>query len=169
MSDQLATVVGDLMTRVVALEPLAYPTSTARNLWIYWSQATPYWCNRVARVTVDGPEDLPTYTVAIQMRLVLSHQQGISREDGVATNPQVAAVSAIPSVLRYFERHRDLAPPGVDDEGDALYPALTHLDGALTRIACARGLDLAVLPLSREIVLVTDFELTVPITVGQEE
>ena len=161
MADKLATVVGNTFTRVQLMQPLALPGSISHNKWVVWSQTTPYWCNRIARLTEDGEQDTPTYTLTIQMRLILSFQQNITREDGVATNPQVGAWSTIPTVTRYFAKYRTLKPPGM--------AALTHFSSGGVMIACTRGLDLQRLPISGDIVLSTDFELTVPFVVGQEE
>jgi len=171
MTDKLVTVVGNLFDRVVALEPLAVTDALyASKRWVDFHSDVPYWCNRLASIGAPrGPEMLPTYDVTVQMRLVLTYQAGVMREDNLDGNAQIKAVSYIPAVLRYFEAHRDLSAPGVDDEGTPLYPPLSHIDAAGVRIACPRGLDLQVMPLSRSIFLSVDFELTVPVTVGNEE
>ena len=171
MTDQLATVVSNLLTRVIALEPLAVTdASYASKRWVDFHSDVPYWCNRLASISAPrGPEDLPEYDVTIQMRLVLTYQAGVVREDALDGNAQEKAWTYIPTVLRYFEDNRDLTPLVLDEDEKPLFSQLTHIDASRVRIACPRGLDLQVMPLTRSIFLSVDFELTVPVTVGSEE
>lgn len=163
MTDKLVTVVGNIIDRVLLLEPRAVTdASYASKRWVDFHSDVPYWCNRLANISAPrGPEDLPEYDVTIQMRLVLTHQAGVVREDDIDGNAQVKAWVYIPAVLRYFEDNRSLSLTGSAD--------LTHIDASRVRIACPQGLDLQVMPLTRSIFLSVDFELTVPITVGSEE
>lgn len=171
MADKLAEVVGNVITRVVALQPLAVPAATyATKRWVEFRQDVPYWCNRIAGIARPaGPEDLPEYQVSIQMRLILTYQAGVVREDNLDGNAQEKAWGYIPAALRYFERHRDLTPLVLDGEGASLFTRLTHVQSAGVRISCPRGMELQVLPLTRSIYLSADFELTVPIMVGNQE
>lgn len=170
MTDKLATVVGNIITRVCALEPRAVPdASYASQRWVDYHADVPYWCNRLAALNVIGSESLPTYELVIQMRLVLTYQAGVVREDDLDGNAQLKAWGYVPEVLRYFENHRDLTPLVLDDEGDPVYSDLTYIDAARVRIACNRGLDLQVMPLTRSIYLSVDFDLTVPLRIGWEE
>jgi len=170
MTDQLATVVGNILTRVRALESLAVPdASYASKQWVDFHPDVPYWCNRLAALNVSGSESLPTYELVIQMRLVLTYQAGVTREDNIDGNAQVKAWGYVPEVIRYFENHRDLTPRVLDDEGDPVYADLTYIDAGRVRIACNRGLDLQVMPLTRSIYLSVDFDLTIPLRIGWEE
>lgn len=171
MTDKLQTVVGNVITRVVALEPLAVTAAPyATKRWVEFRQDVPYWCNRLAGISrASGPEDLPEYILTIQMRLILTYQAGVVREDNLDGNAQAKAWEYIPQALRYFEQHRDLSPRLLDKDGKLIYPRLTHIDPSGVRISCPRGMDLQVLPLTRSIYLSVDFELTVPIMVGNEE
>jgi len=163
MTDKLSSIVGSIITRLLILEPLAVPdASYATKRWVYFSQDVPYWTNRIAGLLApSGSETLPEYTLVVQMRLVLVHAVGVTREDNVDGNAQEKAWDYIPAALRYFEINRDLAPSS--------YAALTHIVPARVSITNTRGLDEQVLPLSREIYLSTDFQLTIPIKVGNEE
>lgn len=170
MTDILTVVVGNLFDRVVALEPLAVPDAPyASKRWVDYHADVPYWCNRLAALNVNGSESLPTYELMIQMRLILTYQSGVVREDDLDGNAQVKAWGYVPEVIRYFETHRDLTPLVLDEEGDPVYSDLTYIDAARVRIACNRGLDLQVMPLTRSIYLSVDFELTVPLRIGWEE
>lgn len=171
MTDKLQTVVGTVIDRVVALEPLAVPAAAyATKRWVEFRQDVPYWCNRVAGISrAEGPEDLPEYVLTIQMRLILTYQAGVVREDNIDGNAQVKAWEYIPAAVRYFEQHRDLTPLVLDEEEEPLFTRLTHIDPSRVHISCPRGMDLQVLPLTRSIYLSADFELTVPIMVGNEE
>lgn len=163
MTDTLVSVVDSIITRLLVLQPLAVTdTKLATKRWVYLSQDTPYWVNRVGAIRPpSGAETFPTYELFVQMRLILSYEAGIMREDNVDGNAQEQAWEYIPQVVRYFELNRDLSPTG--------YDALTHINVAEVRIDNPRGLDLQVLPMSREILLSTDFELTIPIRVGNSE
>jgi hypothetical protein len=163
MTDTLQTVVGNIITRLLLLEPLAVPdASFATKRWVYFNQGAPYWTNRIAALLApSGPEQLPEYTLVVQMRLVLSYESNIVREDAVSGNAQEKAWEYIPAALRYFEINRDLSPSG--------YAQLTHIVSPRVSITNTRGLDLQVLPMSRDILLATDFELTIPIRVGNDE
>jgi hypothetical protein len=85
MTDKLATVVGNVLTRVLLLEPLAVTDATyATKRWIELRQDTPYWVNRIAALNgSSGSEFLPWYDLTIQMRLILSYQAGVMREDNI--------------------------------------------------------------------------------------
>lgn len=162
MTDTLETAVDNVIDRLLLLEPLAYsPATYATMRWIEIRGDTPYWVNRIASLTVSGSESVPEYLLVVQMRLILSYQQAVMVENDIDGNPQVKAWAAVPRVIRYFEDNRAL-----DKAGST---ALTHIDAARVTIACPRGLDLQVLPLSREILLSVDFELTVPLFVGELE
>lgn len=159
MTDKLVTVVDNVIDRLLLLQatlPAANTYATMR--WIKIQQDTPYWTNRIAALTVTGMEDLPSYDLTVQMRLICSYQSGIMREDDIDGNAQVKAWAYIPQVIRAFENNRGLALAG--------QTALTHIQEALVTISCPRGLDLQVLPLSREILLSVDFELRLPLQVG---
>ncbi|RPI91531.1 MAG: hypothetical protein EHM39_14480 [Chloroflexi bacterium] len=162
MTDKLETVVDNVLTRLLLLEPLACTdASYATKRWIEIRQDAPYWVNRIASLADRGPEDLPTYDLGIDMRLILAFQSGVVREDNIDGNPQVKAWAYAPRVVRYFRKNQALALAG--------QAALTHIDIPNVRITLPRGLDLQVLPLSREIMLAIDFNLIVPLQVGDQE
>ena len=163
MTDKLVTVVDNIMDRLLLLEATLPAASTyATSRWIELRQNTPYWVNRIAALNGGGgSEDLPWYDLTVQMRLIVSYEAGVMHENGINSNVQVSAWAYIPQVVRYFENNR-----GLDLAGST---TLTHIDVARVTITCRRGLDLQVLPLSREILLSIDFELTLPLQVGRSE
>jgi hypothetical protein len=160
MTDALVTAVDAVITRVLIMEALAVTDSVSESRrWVEFNQDWPYWVNRPGGLAgPTGPEDMPEYELTIIMRLVLAYHASAHREDEVSGNVQDKAWEYEASVMRYFELNNLLNPSGYDP---------INWVGRCS-ITCPIGLDLKILPLARDIFLAIDFNLTVPITIGQE-
>ena len=153
MTSTLATVVGNIINRVLEMELLAVTDAETRasKEWIYWSQKTPYWINAMSSLsnTEKGKWDL-----SIDMRLVVCH---VSQATKGATSPQDKVWSYIPEVMAYFSQYGDLRPPGKTDI------AYLHPAGAI--IDCPGGLSIFSVQGQKMETLIADFVLSVPIQI----
>ena len=163
MTDALQTAVEAIRDRILIMQPLAVTDATyATSRWVEFRQNPPYWCNKIAGISrTSGPNSYPTYNISITMRLILAYHQEITREDDIDGNSQVKSWGYIASTLRYFEKYNLLNPSG--------YSTNLAVDVAGCTITCPIGLDLKVLPLSKSIYLCVDFNLDVPVNVGDDE
>jgi hypothetical protein len=163
MTDALQTAVEAIRDRILIMQPLAVTDATyATKRWIEFRQDTPYWCNKVGGSSAPSGSDFyPTYPLNVTMRLILAYHQNVTREDDIDGNAQEKSWGYIATTLRYFEKYHLLNPPG--------YADTLAIDPTGCVITCPIGLDLKVLPLSKSIYLCVDFNLEVPVTVGDGE
>jgi hypothetical protein len=163
VTDSLVSALSAVLTRVVAMEPLAVPTAAyASKRWVVFRQDEMYWCNRPGGFQrPTGPEDMPTYPLSIQMRLVLAYHTSIVREDNLDGNAQEKSWEYIAAVARYFEKYRFLDPPGL--------ARLSFIDPIGCSLSCPVGADLKIMPLSRTLMYVLDFDLAVPLLVSTSD
>ncbi len=163
MTDAMQTAVEAIRDRVLIMQPLAVPDAAFATMrWVEFRQTPPYWCNKISGAgAAESSDAFPVYPLNITMRLILAYHQKLQREDDIDGNIQEKAWGYIASTLRYFERYRLLNPPGYADN--------LRLSPDGCTITCPIGLDLKQLPLSQSIYLCVDFNLAVPVDIGDDE
>ncbi|MFA5608405.1 MAG: hypothetical protein WDA07_14750 [Leucobacter sp.] len=163
MADALTTAVEDAIDRVLEMQKLAVPESTEAVKRWYHVADPPYWVNAPGALgTPQGPRDATRYELTVMMRLVIGNAVDMARDETATANVQNKAWTWLPQVMRYFEKHRRLSPPGL--------AGLTYIAPQGATIRSMRQADLNRLQIPVAALLYTlDFELTIPFEVGYAE
>ncbi|MFA7386082.1 MAG: hypothetical protein WCZ87_00320 [Thiohalobacteraceae bacterium] len=160
MADTLVTAVDAVVERLLDMERLAVPEATGAYPRWYEVGEPPYWLNvPLALGTPTGPEDVTRYELVAGMRLVLGNAVDVAHDAEAVANVQNKAWTWLPQVMRYFQTHRRMNPPGL--------PGLRFLapEGVTIRQMRQPDLNQLRLPVA-SILYALDFELTIPFEVG---
>lgn len=151
---QLTTAVNNLITRVVALQPLSIAEITSgtfsSKMWYWNSPSAPFWGNRPGGVRhlTRGDE----WELTIVSRLWLATMDGSTVG---TTPPQELAWQYISETLTYFEAIRtSLAPSG--------YAEIDYIARQGLTITCQRGEDFGVNPGANRDDVFIEFIMIVP-------
>jgi hypothetical protein len=152
--DALTVAVNALVARILILEPLSIAqitaNSTAEDMWL-WQDVPPYWTNRptgLRELSRDGK-----WQLSLVAQLVISNVYG-SNAAG-ETTPQENAFQYIPECLRYFQAIRS-------DLAVGAYAELTLIAPEGLTIACERGLNYGLNPVTGANMLYIEFQFTIP-------